>query len=799
MFRKLNSLLLILLLWATSAFAVDLPTLLAIDRLHYYLTELSYVVERRGNPEIGAELRKISPEDILAANLPPAQLRDALEYDALARKLLQAKGIAAPSDVVVWEYPFFKRKLNEGYVLAAVSAAAAATAPNGAGSPPAELRAVPSSIQPEDLTLDAGHYISNRTSRAVFWDVIENHVDVEFHLGTARDFQRHLERSGGKVVGSVKTLARNYNPIHLVQYPGETQYRIAFTEISGGDRLDHLVRQVSLSRWKGQNGSQIRPKVKVYGDVTAKLLADERMITRQLLALPKADRVIIGQKGAVERAARTGAKARALLELRERAPAKVASLVDQAESRLLTNGASYVSDFMTFKDAAKWDKLYEKLGPLLAENHLSAAGGFVSISIANPSHDIEDYLFVDAQGAERRLRVISNTWGDEVSPVVKALRNTGHREIFYLGTAGAFPHKGLDVGDLVIPRFVQGTNGQIYTVTAPAELPATADPQSRTVTHVGTPYQESHAWLASAQANADVVEIETSYLAEAMNTPGDRLTVYLLVSDVVGSHGETLAQAESSSRRGAQVAALNSVFEQAGIRSVSNGHAGTPSLGKVEKLVDETFASKDLAWRYQVGQLYKSKNGAVAVATLAAGSKPFTTSFLEDRLNRAQGALERALAGIDSGEFRIHVSKSLVQGVFHPKSDPLVVYLEALSAARATSIQAKIADLYAQDSTLKKIVTLKAGHGPPGADPTVVAIPRAWSGTDDLLRIYGDSALRNGGVSLGFTTSGKAKLTRMPTRTTLHHETLLDPADVATNWVTTEPPALATCADFFHP
>src|SRR5690606_36252004 len=102
---------------------------------------------------------------------------------------------------------------------------------------------------------------------------------------------------GGEVLYEVNPMARNYNKIFLVRYPGEADYRYAITNIGGHDRLEHLVHQVSLSNLSAK---KIKSKVKIVGDLDEFHDKLTRRIKGRLELLPKADRLLIGQKGAIE-------------------------------------------------------------------------------------------------------------------------------------------------------------------------------------------------------------------------------------------------------------------------------------------------------------------------------------------------------------------------------------------------------------------------------------------------------------------------------------------------------------------
>src|SRR5690606_9979823 len=128
-------------------------------------------------------------------------------------------------------------------------------------------------------------------------------------------------------------------------------------------------------------------------------------------------------------------------------------------------------------------------------------------------------------------------WGDEIVPVAKALKETGHKNVTYMGTAGAFPDKDIKVGDLVIPSHYLDEKGKIVAKGSAMQIEGAK--VGGVVEHVASPFDETFQWLGEASARSDLVEIETNYLGRIFNGSDDHVRSYLLVSDVLGSDGET--------------------------------------------------------------------------------------------------------------------------------------------------------------------------------------------------------------------------------------------------------------------
>ncbi|MBY0414825.1 MAG: hypothetical protein K2Q18_11695, partial [Bdellovibrionales bacterium] len=272
---------------------------LSIDKFKYYLNEYSVAQEGKIPDEVIAFLRKVSVEELLKLELNGMALKDANRYDDLIYKLLQDNNLTQglPKEKFAWGYNFFKTKLNEAFNLAPSKLDIKLTVESTSTDINKGLELKPQDLAPEDMTLDSGHYISNRTTRAIFWEANENNRPIEFHLGDSREFLKELKDKNGQLLYEIKPFAKNYNKIYIVQYPGEDTYRYSITNIGGQDRLDHLSHQISLSNFSGK---KLSPKVIVKGDIKKFHAAKAEEHALQLRLLPRADRVIIGQKESID-------------------------------------------------------------------------------------------------------------------------------------------------------------------------------------------------------------------------------------------------------------------------------------------------------------------------------------------------------------------------------------------------------------------------------------------------------------------------------------------------------------------
>ena len=737
---------------------------LSLDKFNYYLNEYSVALEDKVPAPIIAHLRSITIQDIMNMELTDAELSKSANYDAIIFKILKEKGLTSgvKKEDLTWNYNFFKNKLDEAFSLAPSKLDIDLDLPPSQAESNLSTAVKPILYQADDMTLDSGHYISNRTTRAIFWEAIENQRAIDFHLGDSREFLKDLKTKGGTIVFEVKPLAKNYNKIFIVQYPGE-DYRYAITNIGGQDRLDHLTHQISLSNF---NKVPLKAKVTVKGDIKKFHAAKAQEHTLQLKLLPKADRVMIGQKESIDGKFNLFWKVKALKNLYDAdsdefnyLPAK-----DLEKLKAMMKATSFevlFKDKKIVEDAfANFEKRFEKQPELLP-------GKFKIYNYDNFTIEMCDYVFESPDGKQIRWRVVSNVWGDEVIPIAQALKNTGHTNVSYMGTAGAFATKGHKVGDLVIPSHVRDGNDNLQMNTKGMSIDGAK--YGGSVEHVGSPFEETKDWLAKAQVQSDFVEVETSYLRRIFNGPNDKLEIYLLISDILGSETETLAHATSSKRKNAQNKLLSKLFERdsAGI-PVPPKAIKMDAQERIKNLVFTLLEKKSVAYRYYVySQLkHNSKLTEADVLEYVKKAPAFSDAFLLERLVKL-GELVNQIkkSHPEAGEFDVAFSKSLATGTWHPKQDKLNIIFKTKNAKSQDALEKALSKYSSFIKDLESFSTIKVSIE--GGDESSI-----WMKTpekidpDFFVKIYALSGLKNAGLIKNVTYNGNITLDYLPTAKT---------------------------------
>lgn len=801
----LKRLALLGLLWLVAAGAVasaappSLEQLLALDRFHYYLSEWSAYQTGAGREDLAKAVRAWSPQEIASLNLPMVELADAEKYDALIERLIRGRklpleGLRADAHAAAdfkWNRGFLKRKLNEAYrvakpgpehdALVRSSERASAQALEAGEREEAALRPRTSPVRSEapgatrasaeSITLNVDPYVSSKTTRAVFWDASASGRKVEFHMGSYRDFLERMEARGAQVVGEIKTLQNNYNPIFLVQEMGASgaEYHFAITQISGADRLGHLVDQTGLARWLGRGNRSRAPPVEVFGSTEVTLEDAAKALEAQLRALPPADQVILGQKGAVRKTLRNLSYADASLRAFEADPASLKKVLEPSELKLIQKLATS----RDFADAATeegkvWERIHDKAAPVLQKKGLPAAADPELFTLANPSHEFSDYLLRTGDGKTLRWRVFSNVWGDEMLPIAEALKATGHRQVTYIGTAGALPGSGLKVGDLVVPDSVIDVDGKVRKIARGGlEIPGLSR-TGATVTQVTTPFEETEAWLKRESGRAQVVELETGYLARVFSGRDDVCRTFLLVSDVVGSADETLAEADSGRRRQAQRAVLSQLLGEDRIvapidRTILD--RASPKA-KLLAMVKKLAPNRDVVSQAQIVEraLEERATSEAAIQKLLAAESGFTSEALEKKLGDASRSLLRILEASDEKGMvpRVFVSGKLARGSYHPGvvGGQVEVWLSVSNAEAQRALEAAVLEAQQKDPEISRRLLVKVVRGPPQKADAVL-LPRALLDSDSalhcLLEFHSDALIARTGVATLEGRTGKLK------------------------------------------
>lgn len=563
---------LLLLPWLAPAAELNVSRfeyLLGIDRLQFYSYALADQVEKKNQPSLAQALRALKPEAFLQVIPAHENLKDPSRWDDFLVRVLATQGYQVSAPELQWNYNFLKNKLVEAFTLKAGKDVS--TASHGLlvsqKSEGQDLR-VPELQDTSKVLLEVDRYVSEKTTRAFFWEASESMRAIELHVGTEQDFRESIERRHFEILYEVSPPARNYNRLYVLRHRSTGETLSAISSISGEDRIRHFIAQMQLTQWRGSRmaGHPIRLMsswVKFHDRIQERL-------SDQLKTLPRADLVVIGQKGAIE----SGLQAAWMTEELRRHQSQGTELSPPLQ-RLLQR-TSTESVFSLIGESSKLRKELERIYE--ARGETLKVPSPAQFTIEHPSHEFSDYLVRNQQGEIRRLRVFSAVWGDEILPIARSLKASGQRQVTYIGTAGALPGKGLHVGDLVSGGTVQTHEGQLLSF-APGHYAQNISRKNLRIGQVRSPYFETENWLKANQNKIDVVEVETGALRQELGKDA-RLQAYFLISDVIGVEGESLAAAAQNSgrRKTSQLRLLESLFQTHGFRSVvfdnrSSSHA----------------------------------------------------------------------------------------------------------------------------------------------------------------------------------------------------------------------------------
>lgn len=751
----------------------DITTLLDVDRFLFYKD--AWVGQFAGKkPEaITQAVSAINVDDVYAKRtLLAERLKDISNYDGLLAELATLhSSTRIELAQVEWNYNFYKRKVQEAFVVN-VDRADSRLLPGLLPQSPAKTRGsteINAAWTPDSkILLDTDQYISNRTTRAVFWDSALSGRKIEFHLGTERAFRTRLQANGARIVAEVKPIARNYNKIYLVQYPGQPEPVYAFTRISGHDRLDHLVKQLSLVKIAGKSADQ-QVKVRVFGDEKRISKQIEKSLVQFLERVPEADLVIIGQKGAIESHLRAGYLLEAMIELRKTSEALIRARLSEKEWAgfdALTKGLDVSADFLTdMKRVGAADRYATLLKTELTHVLGIHPGQEKIFDVENVSHDISDFVLRTNDGSTRRWRVISNVWGDEVSPIAKALARTGHKRVISIGTAGAIAGKGLKVGDLVQAKAVYIESAD---QTEALERPVfkVEGAKQASVGHVTTPYVETQKWLEASSARFEVIELETAYIHQALRGKSAYQS-FFLISDVVGSEHESLASADSNARKKSLLNLIKTVATQEGVIGVvSAAKAGGHSLEKAASLqrrIDELAPKRALESRFQLAQAawHADLSTDEELKVLIAKEKPFSRDLLNRTLTSAGHVVSILSEGLSEkgSSARIYLPEEFMETRWNPALG-LDLLLHVDSADDEKWAKEALERLAEQNPTLKKSVRVRTTNREPEAK-WLRGIMAATDSSHSVADVYANLALTHGALVSTVNTSGQLRFERV--------------------------------------
>lgn len=748
--RRIFLFLFLQLLFVVQGFAQGLEEFLFLDRLHYYAHEMSSSLTKKGNKDLAQKINSLSPE-ILWSELSKnsenlSKLKDTHQYDELLQKIILKKYPETQKEIqlISSNYNFFKNKLNESYTVKPIKpdeftpAFKNTTLPKGTYDIP--------HLDGSKLTLNADHYISNRQTRAIFWDAIQNNRNIEFYLESFQESLAVIQSQGGVIESEVITLASNYNKIYLVHYPETGRYSYIITDISGTDRLHHLTKQMDYVSWKNISASEkFNQSVSIYGHINKINEIETKKMTNLLELLPKADHVIIGQKAALEKNLRLYSKVQNLLNLFESNPSLVEGLSPQ-DQKLIQSLKDSGDLTEAFYQNSKWENLFQTFKSKLPEEEI------IHFNIEANSHSLSDIEIKTRSGKTKRLRFISNVWGNEVSPIAQALANTGHTNLTYIGTAGGIKDPTLKVGDLISPTNVELQSGKNIDLPPPSFNPEGLKRQGK-LTQVASLLDESEHWLENQVSNArTLVEMEVGYIAEVVDqNPKMKLNVFLLVSDLVGEEGETLDQANSSLRKKSQLNVISGLLKNEELTKVEV--VKDVQLPFMKNLSHLQVKRNEVA-SFQLSQSIKKKFGTELIddakfKMIEAENPTFTASSLQKRLAFSQQFLDEAA---QSGDLLIALDEGLSDGTYNPKKK-LKISVHQNSKVTINELE----NLLNSNKEFKNAIELI----PQGKEGVFLSTKNLKS--TNLLKIYTQTALAQGGLLGKVSQKGNLSFFPLPT------------------------------------
>ncbi|TNE99072.1 MAG: hypothetical protein EP326_08730 [Deltaproteobacteria bacterium] len=744
----------------------DLQYYLGVDRFHYYITEYSHNMEGKIPEDAMAAIKKISAKQLFAEGYTVDQLKNAHNYDKMITDWLKKyhPEISFNQTDMQWGYNFLKNKLNEAFAVKETKLKGDLVNPDFAPTPARPQVLTIANINPEELTLDSGHYISNRTTRAMFWEAAETGKTVEFHLGDSREFMKHIQQSGAEVIAEINPMAANYNKQFVVKYPGENTYRYAVTNIGGADRLEHMIHSLALSNLAGGN---LQNKVVVHGDLQEFHKRMTAKLTEQMEHLPNADRVIIGQRGAIDGQFNLFWKLQGLQNMYEQDPTKLKLRVGADQFEQIEDMFEKTSSpkFSVHDHKKVIEKNYEKVKGLVEADPNMMPAIYKQFDYDTTQVQMTDFVFKNSQGKSVRWRVLGNVWGDEVVPLAQALKNTGHKEITYIGTAGAVPGKGYKVGDLVVPAYVQdGTSKlRVHGDVMDIDLAKVGG----AVEHVGSPFEETFDWLDLVKQRSDFVEIESSYLRRIFNGTDDNLRFYLLISDILGSEGETLASASSSKRRKALNAILDTMFarDKAKIPKPVDVPLNSAHM-KLRSLIDKLYNKKGKVFQHYVQSHFKGKPvpSEEALKSFVDSVDNFSDDFFSKRVVSTSEVLSYIVRDISENlpVPTLGVSQEFLDGAWHPKTDKLKVQIYSSNTEILEQYRQIVEKYEDAIGDISKWAEIEVVRGPP---PEGMVALKATNNIepDYLVKAFTRASFMQGGLDYDVTYNGALKYHILPT------------------------------------
>lgn len=730
--------------------AADLQALemhLFADRTNFLATTLGDNLHKKNQAELSKKVHALTPELILSQNLkvtPPngVKLKSAEHELQAIRELLNLKDEGeqkALMEAFAMIDVFTLRGFDKGWSIDQSSA----RKDSFDQMIPETTETVSEDVTPllkgwtedgMDIMLDVGAYVSTRMTRAVFWEAGLQKRDLEIHYGSDNEAKYRVLRRGGKFVGEVKTSASNYNKIYLVEYPGGKSSYV-LTRVYGLDRAKHLALQALVLPLNGQSMASQGSKVFIFGSLAKSRERLVKKMDEDVANVPSPDLLIVGQRGTIE-----GFFMQAMNLQNREAIVKLPEFLSLGQKdkekleQIMKAPLSYLS---------RWDEF----GPLMAAMKKVKVSVVPSFAIQYPSHDVSDYLIKASGGSVQRVRLVENVWGDEMVPIVTALQNSKPKKIVYIGTAGAFPDKGLKVGDIISPGFVFLNEKDKLPLKEPefnfSLLKRVGVNEQQQAIDLGlvnvfSLFAETRPWFERVSKQASVVEVEISHVRPIMPD----VQVYLMISDIVGSETEDLSANSSEARQLGRNLLLTEIFSRFGMISPEN-----PSLNPSSE-VDASYVSLTSAKRGTLNSfliMQKAQCRKQDINDLALNEPSFLDKDLLTQLQKMELVFEELQ---DKG-FVVSVDSSLMNGTWNPKQPLSIKVISQNGNQILTSQDLANHELPLADSGLFAVTSQ--------ANAPMIRLQLSKVIANEILENYSRQARANAGISIRANPSGEYK------------------------------------------
>lgn len=460
---------------------------------------------------------------------------------------------------------------------------------------------------------DLQHYVDQRFGRFALEDLIHNGRTIELHHGARDETMASLVERGFDRFVRVRTPeAIVHNELYLVQNRSTGETRYVLTEIWGGTRLGHMQKLLKAAVVAGVDAPlRLDPRnVELHTEPLRRPEEIYRRTSRALLAsgtVPAS--VVVGFKASIlKELGRRAAQAKQL-EFVQAAlgndPARVlraraddagadgaplrALLVSLGDTlAVLGEKPSEVFRFSARLSAlqhvehalAAMVKEHPESGALIDD--IASAHGFKVVVSGRVADRIPEGTFIDQTvvtyidegGARRNLLLTRNPYGEIAHELGRVLVDNGVDNVFVFGTAGGL-QPGDALGDLHAPTQVDKPGGRLQfdnvALQIATSMPALLRSPMRTggrVANVASPVDETLREVERlSRSGADIVEMELSHLAAALQGTDVRLSAVYLVSDLPGTDKTIEKQGHLELEQSLQKA-VDVLIEGLGMRSV---------------------------------------------------------------------------------------------------------------------------------------------------------------------------------------------------------------------------------------